>query len=265
MATIEELLRQYRTNRADSLKQEIVIACLPLVKYLAGRLMVKMSSVIEQEDLESYGMFGLLESIEKYNPDMGTNFKTYAYSRIRGSMIDEFRKISWVPRTIYQKIQKLNNTKEQLQIIHGKDVTDEMLAQAMGVSLQEVNKLNGQSSQSYFASLDEPTLTNDGESVCLVEMISDPGSPDPAEILEEKESKYLLAKYVSELPEKDQLILSLYYQEKFTLKEISKVLEVSESRVCQLHTRAIKRLRKSIEAENGPGQRLRKISKKDVV
>ena len=249
MAAIEELLREYRVTGEESVKHQVLIACLPLVKYLAGRLMVRMPAVIEQEDLESYGIFGLLEAVEKYNPDLGVSFKTYAHTRIRGSMIDEVRKMSWIPRSVLQRVQKLVAAREELQKIHGRDVTDEMLAQALGLEMPEYYKLAGQSGQLYMSSLDEPAMNFEGEQLSLVDFVSDPDSPDPLSVMEEKESKEILAKCISELPEKDQLILSLYYHEKLTLKEISKILEVSESRVCQLHTRAIGRLRKSMNVE----------------
>jgi RNA polymerase sigma factor for flagellar operon FliA len=264
-ASVEELLRDYRISRDEDLKHQVIIACLPLVKHLAGRLVVRMSTVIEQEDLESYGIFGLMEAVEKYNPDLGTSFKTYAHSRIRGSMIDEIRKISWIPRSVWQRVQKLFTTKEELQKIHGREVSNEMVAQAMGLNQPEFNKLVGHTGQMYLASLDEVTFSNEGEQLSLAEFIRDPDSPDPLLMMEQSESRETLAQCISELSEKDQLILSLYYHEKLTLKEISKVLEVSESRVCQLHTRAISRLRKSMNVEVAPKQRATKMTKKDVV
>ncbi|MCL2766088.1 MAG: FliA/WhiG family RNA polymerase sigma factor [Peptococcaceae bacterium] len=265
MAAVEELLREYRATGAESVKHQVMISCLPLVKYLAGRLMVRMPSVIEQEDLESYGLFGLLEAVEKYNPDLGVSFKTYAHNRIRGSMIDEVRKMSWIPRSVLQKVQKLSAAKEELQRIHGGDVNDEMLAQALGLEMPDYYKLILNTGQMYLASLDESAMTHEGEQLSLVDFISDPDSPDPLTVIEDKESREILAQCISELPEKDQLILSLYYHEKLTLKEISKILTVSESRVCQLHTRAIGRLRKSMNVEADIKKPTSRKSKKDGV
>ncbi|OPX86141.1 MAG: RNA polymerase sigma factor FliA [Pelotomaculum sp. PtaB.Bin013] len=247
MAVTEELWRDYRITREENIKHELVIAHLSLVKHLAGRLAVRLPAIIDQEDLESYGVFGLLEAVEKYNPDLGTSFKAYAYSRIKGAMIDEIRKLNWVPRTVWQKIQQLNSIREKLQKEHGDDVSGEMLAKAMGISLSELRKLTGQANLLSLSSLDEITPGSDGEPVRLVDLIRDPASPDPLDIVEKEEGRRLLAEAISQLSDKDQLVLSLYYHEKLTLKEISKVLEVSESRVCQLHTRAIDRLRKKLE------------------
>ena len=263
MADIEALLREYKATGAESAKHQVVLACLPLVKYLAGRLMIRMPTVIEQEDLESFGIFGLLEAVEKYNPDLGASFKTYAHSRIRGSMIDEVRKVSWIPRSVLQRAQKLVAVKEELHKQHGADVTGEMLAQAMGLEMPEYYKLARQASQLQQVSLDEITYTSEGEQLSLADFIQDPDSPDPLSLMEEREMKLMLAEAISGLPEKDQLVLSFYYQEKLTLKEISRILEVSESRVCQLHTRAVERLRKSMNIEPGKKRKTPKRSKKE--
>ncbi|HOV80415.1 MAG TPA: FliA/WhiG family RNA polymerase sigma factor [Bacillota bacterium] len=247
MNVAEELWREYRRSRDEGIKHELILSYLPLVRYLAGRLAVKMPPFIGQEDLESYGLFGLLEAVEKYNPDLGASFKAYAYSRIRGAMIDEIRKLNWIPRTMWQKIQHLNNTREKLQGELGEAFTNETLADAMGISVTELHKLSGQASLLSVSSLDETLPLADGEVMRWGDMVQDPASPDPLEVIEKEEGRKLLVKSINELPEKDRIVLSLYYKEGLTLKEIGRVLKVSESRVCQLHTRALKRLRKMME------------------
>lgn len=249
MAVTDEMWRKYRQSRDAELKNEIVLAHLSLVKYLAGRLAVKLPSFIGQEDLESYGVFGLLEAVEKFNPDLGVSFKAYAYNRIRGAMIDEIRKLNWIPRTLWQKIQLLNATKERLQKELGEQVNHEALAEAMGITVSELYKLEGQVNLLSLSSLDETVSVADGERVRWGDMIQDSDSPDPLDMIEKEESKQLLIKAIEELPEKDRTVLALYYQEELTLKEIGKVLDVSESRVCQLHTRALNRLRSKLEQE----------------
>lgn len=247
MAVTDEIWREYRQSRDAELKNEIVLAHLPLVKYLAGRLAVKLPSFIGQEDLESYGVFGLLEAVEKFNPDLGVSFKAYAYNRIRGAMIDEIRKLNWIPRTLWQKIQHLNATREKLQKELGEQVASDALARAMGITVTELYKLEGQVNLLSLSSLDETVSIGDGERVRWGDMIQDSDSPDPLDVIEKEESKRLLIKAIEELPEKDRTVLALYYQEELTLKEIGKVLDVSESRVCQLHTRALNRLRGKLE------------------
>lgn len=243
----EEIWREYRRSRDEKLKHELILNYLPLVRYLAGRLAVKLPPFISQEDLESYGLFGLLEAVEKYNPDFGASFKVYAYNRIRGAIIDEIRKLNWIPRTMWQKIQNLNNARERLQSELGEAFNNEVLAEALGISLTELHKLSGQANLLSFSSLDETLPLADGEMLRWGDMVQDPASPDPLEVIEKKEGRQLLVKSINELPEKDRIVLSLYYKEGLTLKEIGKVLEVSESRVCQLHTRALKRLRKKLD------------------
>lgn len=249
MAVTDEMWRKYRQSRDAELKNEIVLAHLSLVKYLAGRLAVKLPTFIGQEDLESYGIFGLLEAVEKFNPDLGVSFKAYAYNRIRGAMIDEIRKLNWIPRTLWQKIQLLNTTRERLQKELGEQVSHGALAEAMGITVSELYKLEGQVNLLSLSSLDETVSVADGERVRWGDMIQDSDSPDPLDMIEKEESKRLLIKAIEELPEKDRTILALYYQEELTLKEIGKVLDVSESRVCQLHTRALNRLRSKLGQE----------------
>jgi RNA polymerase sigma factor for flagellar operon FliA len=247
MIAAESLWREYRRSRDEKLKHELVLAHLSLVKYLAGRLAIKLPSYISQEDLESYGVFGLLEAVEKYNPDLGASFKAYAYSRVRGAMIDEIRRLNWIPRTMWQKIQQLNITREKLQKELGDQVTDDTLAAAMGIKVSELHKLAGQANLLAISSPDETVPVACGEKVHLGDIIADPLSPDPLDIIEGDEGRRMLVQAIKELPQKDLTVLSLYYQEGLTLKEIGKVLEVSESRVCQIHTRALKRLRDKLE------------------
>ncbi len=247
MVVEEEIWREYRNTKDAKLKNEIVLAHLSLVKYLAGRLAVKLPAFVGQEDLESYGIFGLLEAVEKFNPDLGVTFKAYAYSRIRGAMIDEIRKLNWIPRTLWQKIQFLNNTRERMQKELGEQVPNTMLAEAMGITVAELYKLEGQINLLSLSSLDETVSVADGERVRWGDMIHDPESPDPLDLIEKEESRRLLVEAIEELPDKDRTVLALYYQEELTLKEIGKVLDVSESRVCQLHTRALNRLRGKLE------------------
>ena len=247
MAVTDEIWQKYRQSRDAGLKNDIVLAHLSLVKYLAGRLAVKLPAFIGQEDLESYGVLGLLGAVEKYNPDLGVSFNAYACNRIRGSMIDEIRKLNWIPRTLWQKIQLLKATRERLQKELGEPVGPEVLAEAMGITVPELYKLEGKANLLFLSSLDDTVSAADGEQVRWGDMIQDPDSPDPLDTVEKEESKQLLIKAIEELPEKDRIVLALYYQDELTLKEIGKVLDVTESRVCQLHTRALKRLRIKLE------------------
>ncbi|MEW6423407.1 MAG: FliA/WhiG family RNA polymerase sigma factor [Bacillota bacterium] len=246
-----QLLDQYQRTRNEDIKQQLVLSYLWLVRHLAGRLAVRLPAAINQEDLESCGILGLLEAIEKFDPAMGRDFESYAYVRIRGAMLDELRRVNWIPRTIWQKLQAIRAAREKLEnSIDG--VSEEAVAREVGWEVAEVRRLDAHSRRIYAVSLDEMAATAGGETVRLGDIIPDETSPDPLDLVTEEDNRQLLVQAIESLNEKDRLILSLYYQKGLTLKEIGKILEVSESRVCQLHGRALKRLRKRLE-ELSPG------------
>ena len=247
---LSELWRQYKAHRDEEIKSRLVLTYLWMVKYIAGRLPVRLPPSMSLDDLESCGVLGLLESVEKYDPDMGRDFEVYAYHRIRGSMLDEIRKASWVPRSLWQKMQELKQVRERLEKERSQDVTEEVLAREMGLRIGELRRLETHYSSAFTVSLDEQFHGGEEDAVRLGDMIQDLSSLDPLEQLTEKDGRKTLAKAVRMLSEKEQILLSLYYHEELTLKEIGKVLEVSESRVCQLHSRAIGRLRKLLDVMN---------------
>lgn len=247
--TGEDIWHEYKRKKTESLRNELVITYLWLVRYLAGRLAIRLPSFMNQEDLESCGVFGLVEAVEKYDPDLGIDFETYAYRRIRGAMIDEIRKANWLPRSLWQKLQELKATKERLER-EGK-TGEESLAAAMGLTREELRKLESHYYRAFSVSLDENVTMSDGESVRLSDLVQDLDSPDPFERVIEAEGRVILTEAVRTLSEKEQLLLALYYQEGLTLKEIGLVLEVSESRVCQLHGRIIQKLRKITAEKSG--------------
>ncbi|MDA8335204.1 MAG: FliA/WhiG family RNA polymerase sigma factor [Peptococcaceae bacterium] len=238
-----ETWREYRRTRDADLRQELIINYLPLVKYLAGRLAVKLPPCTNQEDMESYGVFGLMEAIDKYDPEQGTRFEAYAYSRVLGAMIDEVRKLNWVPRTLMQKMQEVNVAREKVERKHHGPVTGEMLAAEMGITLEELRRITVHFDRLNLMSMDETLIGADGERLRRGDLLEDRTSPDPLEIIERKEGQRILGDAISRLPERDRTVLALYYQEGLTLREIGHVLDISESRVCQLHTRALAKLR----------------------
>jgi len=245
-----ETWREYRRTGSPELRQQLIINYLPLVKYLAGRLAVKLPPCASQEDMESYGVFGLMEAIEKYDPEQGTRFEAYAYSRVLGAMIDEVRKLNWVPRTLMQKLQEVNTTREKLERRQQGPVTSELLAAEMGISVEELRRIAVHFDRVNMISVDETLTAGDGERMRRGDLLEDRTSPDPLEIIEKKEGQRLLAEAITRLPERDRTVLALYYQEGLTLREIGQVLDISESRVCQLHTRALGKLREQLTAHD---------------
>lgn len=216
---------------------------LPLVKQVVGRMQIKLPSYLDQEDLLSYGIFGLLEALEKYEPERGIKFETYAIPRIRGAVLDAIRKANWVPRSIWEQLKAYTKALEKLEQQQGGEVSPEQVAAEMGISQEELNQLLAQASTLAMESLENFLLTKDESSITLGDTVADENSPDPLGLVEEQELKEALAKGIERLNEKDRLVLTLYYYEELTFKEIGRVLDISESRVCQLHARALLRLR----------------------
>ncbi len=233
-------------NQSSEAREKIIIAYLPLVRNIAGRLAVKAPRFMQQEDLENYGVIGLMEAVDKYDPKMGVGFESFAYYRIRGAILDEIRRASWVPRSVWQRQQAIKAAREKIEQT-GMSVTENALAEETGLSAKEVRRLNRQVNAAQIYSLDEEINDATGNSMQRTDLLADPYSPDPQNLLDETEEKRILTEAISLLSEREQLLLALYYQEGLTLKEIGEVLEISESRVCQLHGQAIKRLRKIIK------------------
>ncbi|WP_347491370.1 sigma-70 family RNA polymerase sigma factor [Desulfoscipio sp. XC116] len=238
-----EIWVNYNKSKDQSLKDELVLSHLGLVKYLAGRLLVNAPPGMTREDLEGYGVIGLLDAIDKFKMKMGTEFKNYAYTRIRGAILDEIRKQSWVPRSKWQKFYQLNKLKERYWQ-NGELPDENVLAGEMGMDTERMRQLAAEYSNAFPVFLDD-SVGPDGEGI-LLDTVSDQKSPDPLDIIAATDEKETLAKAIGSLPERDQLVLSLYYQEELTLKEIGNVLEVTESRVCQLHAKALQKLREKL-------------------
>ncbi|HIE13097.1 MAG TPA: FliA/WhiG family RNA polymerase sigma factor [Desulfotomaculum sp.] len=243
---VEEAWQEYKVNGREAARQELIIKHLPLVKQLAGRLAVRLPPWISQEDLESAGVFGLISAIERFDPDHGTDFEAYAYRRVRGAMLDELRRLTWLPRSLWQRMQEVNTVREELEKKSGRRPSDEELARVLGITSAELAKVTAYFQAVCPASLEEVVNVNNGSQLSWGDLIEDPLSPDPLEALCRHDDHSILEEAISRLDEKLKLVLALYYQEGLTLKEIGRVTGVSESRVCQLHAKAIKKLRELI-------------------
>lgn len=239
-----DLWKEYARTRDRAIREEIVRRYLPLVKYIAGRIAVKLPVFLSQEDLESCGVIGLLEAVDRYDPELGVDFEQFAHRRIRGAMLDELRRSTWLPRTTWQKVNKLHRARRELEAKTGGRADLKEVAQRAGIRPAEVDELAAHYHRSFLVSLDE--VLGDTTSR-ITDLIDDPSSPDPLEKVLNGEETSLLSQAISQLNERDRIVLALYYREKLTLKEIGKVLEVSESRVWQLHARALANLRKILE------------------
>lgn len=232
-------------TRNDSVRQELIIRYIPLVKYIVNRLTVKIPHFLDKEDLQSFGLMGLIEAANKFKPENGVKFETYATYRIKGAIIDEIRKANWLPRSMFQKIQLVSKTYNKLEQM-GVTVKDQEVASATGLTLDELYEVMQSLSCLSNISLDEVIGGGNGDGVTAKEMVADTNALESEAVVEDKELKAALKKGLEKMEERDRAILDLYYNEELTLKEIGKVLDVSESRVCQLHGRALLRLKASM-------------------
>lgn len=242
---LDEVWTTYKKTGSLESREHLILNYAPLVKYVAGRVTIGLPPNIEMDDLMSYGVFGLVDSIEKFDPQRGVKFETYGISRIRGAIIDGLRSTDWVPRSVRKKARDLEEVVAVLEAKMGRPPSDEQVAAAMHISLKEYHQALNEVSATTLTSLDEVWSKGDSgdDKIPFLEMVQDEDSEDPGLLAEQSETKRLLAEAIDALPERERLVISLYYYEGLTLKEIGHVLEVSESRVCQMHTKAILRLK----------------------
>ncbi|HHW02840.1 MAG TPA: FliA/WhiG family RNA polymerase sigma factor [Thermoanaerobacterales bacterium] len=233
---VDKLWLDYNDTKDKKIKEELVLSYIPLIKHIVNRMAISLPSYIDTEDLISYGVFGLLQAIERYDVTCGVKFETYAYARIKGSIIDELRKLDWVPQNIRKKAKLLQKAYAELEQRLGRTVKDEDLCEYLNLSIDELQDLYNKIAFTTVVSFDDLLFNEDSE--------GESGRPDVA--VEKKEVKRLLGQAINRLPYQERLVVTLYYYEGLTLKEISKVLELSQGRISQLHTKAILRLRGSL-------------------
>ncbi|MDR2069190.1 MAG: RNA polymerase sigma factor WhiG [Spirochaetaceae bacterium] len=242
--TEEELWVAYRKTRDPEIRELFIRQYAPLVKYVAGKVAIGMPANVEFDDLVGYGAFGLMDAIDKFDPEKNVKFKTYAVTRIRGAIFDELRSIDWVPRSVRQKTKEVEETIGALEAQLGRTASDQEIAVALGMSEAEYLKTIMKISGTSILSLNDVWFSGDeNDKVSIGDSIESPSSMNPDVIVEKEEIRRVIVEAIQELPDKEKKILVLYYYEELTLKEIGQVLEVTESRVSQLHTKAILRLR----------------------
>ena len=238
----------FKASEDKKARDELLEAYLPLVKQVAGQMIGALPPTVEVGDLVGYGIMGLIDALRKFEPGLGVRFETYARTRIRGAILDELRRMDWAPRSLRRKGRHVQQAIAGLESRLGRSATDEEIAAELGLSLAEYETLLTELNALVLISLDQP-LEGDEESVgsTLVEMLPQSTDDDPLSRVEEKERVAALARAIDALPERERLVISLYYFEELTLKEIGLGLNVSESRGSQLHTRALLRLRAHLE------------------
>ena len=239
----EKLWEAYQKNPSPGIREQIILEYAPLVKVVAGRLSMYLGYNVEYDDLVGYGIFGLIDAIDKYDSQKDVKFETYASLRIRGSILDQIRKMDWIPRTVRQKQKKLDEAVKQIEMRTGKTATEEEIALELNISEEELAVWQSQLKITNIVSLNE-----------YVEQGSEPAMDarnnshfiQPEEQIQEDELKKVLKDTLELLTEKERKVIELYYYEELTLKEISKVLGVTESRISQLHTKALLKMRRKM-------------------
>lgn len=238
-----KLWEEYVKTKSDKLREQIIIEYVPLVKLVAGRLNMYLGYTVEYDDLVGYGVFGLIDAIDKFDYGKGIKFETYASLRIRGSILDQIRKMDWIPRSVRQKQKQIESAIASLEKEKGTNLKDKDIAEQLGISLDEYRSWEGMTNISNIASLDE--FMEQGTDGGIKEF-KNTTYLEPEEVVDRTEVKQMLMEALTLLTEKEKKVVLLYYYEDLTLKEVASVLEVSESRISQLHSKALEKMKKHL-------------------
>lgn len=236
----KKLWEEYGKAKTPEIREKIILEYAPLVKLVAGRLSMYLGYNVEYDDLVGYGIFGLIDAIDKFDSMKAVKFETYASLRIRGAILDQIRKMDWIPRTIRQRQKKIDAAIKQIEATYGRNATDEEIAAALGIPETELDEWQSQMKITNVVSLNE--FMEQGSEV-PAENNRNAHFDSPEEVIEKEELKSVLAEALKLLTEKEKRVIELYYYEELTLKEISSILEVSESRISQLHTRGLQKMK----------------------
>jgi RNA polymerase sigma factor FliA len=252
---LKDLWRRYKDDADEKARERLVLGYAPLVKYVAGRMASGLPSHVEEADLISYGLLGLISAIERFDPGREIKFETFAVTRIKGSIIDELRSLDWVPRSVRTKAREIERANAMLEHELHRAPTDQEMAAQLEITVEEFQESLVRISNSSVVALDELWTVSDasGDQVSLLDTIQDPTALDPAHEVDSTEMKDRLTDAIKRLPEREQLVVALYYYENLTLREIGEVLGVTESRVSQLHTKAVLRLKSGLVGETLAG------------
>jgi len=250
---MEALLREAKEKHHEipaTLKEQIVLEHAPLIRYIVNRIAVRLPSHIDLDDLYNTGVIGLMDAIEKYDPEKNCKFKTYAEFRIKGAILDQLRSLDWVPRSVRQKSRKLEKAYGEVEQRLGRQATDDEVADSLGLQIEKFHELLNQVRGISMVNLEEIRGTNsDGDRAgTFADIIEDVQSENPFSSLKLTETKHAIADTIGTLPEKERLVISLYYYEDLNMKEIGQILGITESRVCQIHTKSVLRLRQKLKS-----------------
>jgi RNA polymerase sigma factor for flagellar operon FliA len=249
---LKDLWRRYKSSGDERARERLVVAYSPLVKYVSGRMASGLPAHVDEADLISYGLVGLISAISRFELEREIKFETYAITRVKGAIIDELRSLDWVPRSVRARARAIERANAKLEHKLQRAPTDEEMSDALDMTVQEFQDALLQISNSTVAALDELWTVSDasGDQVSLLDTLQDPRAPDPAAVMDQTDLKDRMADAIARLPEREKLVIALYYYENLTLREIGEVLGVTESRISQLHTKAVLRLRGRLTDED---------------
>ena len=244
----KELWERYKKAGDDAAREALILYHMRVVKFIAGRMAIHVPSSVEMDDLVGWGIMGLLDALEKFDPGQEIKFSTYASIRIRGAIIDQIRTLDWAPRSLRAMARKVGQTRDTLRHQKGGEPSHSEIADAMGTTEEHVEDTVAQLQTAHVLSLDDYQMFSDSEGETRkVDVPDNKRIPGPDQVAERGEKMEFVVDAILELPDQQQKVLNLYYYENLTLKEIGAVLEVTESRVCQIHSAAVKRLRKAMQ------------------
>ncbi len=248
---MEDLLRDARDQHGEippPLKERIVLEHTALIRYIVNRIAVRLPSHIDLDDLHNTGVIGLMDAIDKYDPEKNCKFKTYAEFRIKGAILDQLRSLDWVPRSIRQKSRRLEQAYSEVEQRLGRSATENEIADSLGLQLPEFHFLLNQVRGISMVNLDELRASGDSDQPLYGDIFEDVKAENPFASLKVRELRQAVAECIGSLPEKERLVVSLHYYEDLNMKEIGNVLGITESRVCQIHTKAVARLRSKLRS-----------------
>jgi RNA polymerase sigma factor for flagellar operon FliA len=243
----QRLWIQFKEQGDAAAREELIVRYMRVVKFVAGRMAIHVPSSIDLDDLVGWGVLGLIDAAEKYDHQQDIKFSTYASIRVRGAIIDQIRSLDWAPRSLRSLARKIGSTREKLRHETGREPGADEIAAVLGISAEQVEDVQAQLQSVQMLSLDDYIPTEDSSEARQVDLHVDSAAPTPLDAAVESERQERIVAAILELPDQQQKVLNLYYYEQLTLKEIGLVLEVSESRVCQIHSAAMKKLRKAVQ------------------
>lgn len=245
MSGLDNLWREYKETDSKIAKDKLLVEYAHLVKYITNRLAINLPKSVDRNDLTSAGVLGLIKAVETFEPERGFKFETYAGHKIRGAILDELRALDWVPRSVRQKSRELQKVFVKLENELGRAPYDDEVCESMNITMQEYEEMLAEVTPTTIISLEEamPDRGSDSKELRIIDTIEDPGSDNPLKELGFAEVKEILKDAITNLPEKEKLVVALYHYEELTLKEIGVVLDITESRVSQIHSKAILKLR----------------------